>query len=76
MNYLESIKKKYGFSIRSFGILVSSGASAYHTWAHINKVIEEKGFDVSLHDVTEQIGILSVQGPNRYRMCSSAYQVP
>lgn len=26
----------------------------------------EKGFDVSLHDVSEQIGILSVQGPNRY----------
>ncbi|XP_076284985.1 E3 ubiquitin-protein ligase HERC2 isoform X2 [Lasioglossum baleicum] len=44
--------------------VVSSGAAAYHTWAHINKVIEEKGFDVSLHDVTEQIGILSVQGPN------------
>lgn len=44
--------------------IVTSGASAYHTWAHTTKVIEERGFDVSLHDVTEQIGILSVQGRN------------
>lgn len=32
----------------------------------MKKAIMEKGFDVSLHDVSEQIGILSVQGPNRY----------
>ncbi|XP_076161806.1 sarcosine dehydrogenase, mitochondrial-like isoform X3 [Ptiloglossa arizonensis] len=44
--------------------IVSSGTSAYHTWAHMSKVIEENNFDVSLHDVTEQIGLLSVQGPN------------
>lgn len=49
---------------------VSGGTAAYHTWAHMNKVIQEKGFDVSLHDVTEQIGILSVQGPNRYCIVS------
>lgn len=40
--------------------------SSYHTWAHINKVVREKDFSVSVHNVTEQIGILSVQGPNRY----------
>ncbi|XP_043254567.1 sarcosine dehydrogenase, mitochondrial isoform X1 [Colletes gigas] len=44
--------------------IVSSGISAYHTWVHMNEVIERNGFDVSLHDVTEQIGLLSVQGPN------------
>ncbi|XP_012238092.1 sarcosine dehydrogenase, mitochondrial [Bombus impatiens] len=44
--------------------IVSNGISIYHTWAHMKKVIMEKGFDVSLHDVSEQIGILSVQGPN------------
>ncbi|XP_076755351.1 sarcosine dehydrogenase, mitochondrial-like [Xylocopa sonorina] len=48
--------------------IVSSSMSTYHTWAHINKVITEKGFDVSLDDVTEQIGILSVQGPNSRRL--------
>lgn len=47
--------------------LVSGGMSSYHTRTHINKIIREKGFNVSLHDVTDQIGILSVQGPNRYR---------
>lgn len=40
--------------------------SSYHTWAHINKIVREKDFNVSVHNVTEQIGILSVQGPNRY----------
>ncbi|XP_060812640.1 sarcosine dehydrogenase, mitochondrial [Bombus pascuorum] len=44
--------------------IVSNGISIYHTWAHMKKAIMEKGFDVSLHDVSEQIGILSVQGPN------------
>ncbi|XP_054008164.1 sarcosine dehydrogenase, mitochondrial [Hylaeus anthracinus] len=44
--------------------IVSSGSSAYHTWAHMSKVIEENKFEASLHDVTEQIGLLSVQGPN------------
>ncbi|XP_014477949.1 PREDICTED: sarcosine dehydrogenase, mitochondrial isoform X2 [Dinoponera quadriceps] len=44
--------------------IVSGGMSSYHTRTHINKVIREKGFSVSLHDVTEQIGVLSVQGPN------------
>lgn len=53
--------------ILSFLISVSGGMSSYHTWAHVNKVIKEKGFNVSVHNVTEQIGILSVQGPNRYQ---------
>ncbi|XP_011689604.1 PREDICTED: sarcosine dehydrogenase, mitochondrial [Wasmannia auropunctata] len=44
--------------------IVSGGMSSYHTWAHISKVIRDKGFHVSVHNVTEQIGILSVQGPN------------
>lgn len=46
---------------------VSGGMSSYHTRTHINKIIREQAFNVSLHDVTEQIGILSVQGPNRYQ---------
>lgn len=46
--------------------------SSYYTWTHINKIIREKGFDVTLHDFTEQIGILSVQGPNRYSNLSES----
>ncbi|KAK1119400.1 hypothetical protein K0M31_013230 [Melipona bicolor] len=40
--------------------IVSNGTSIYH----MKKVITEKGFNVSLHNATEEIGILSVQGPN------------
>ncbi|XP_015176578.1 PREDICTED: sarcosine dehydrogenase, mitochondrial [Polistes dominula] len=43
--------------------IVSSGLSAYQTWAHINNVIKKNNFDVKLYDSTEQIGILSIQGP-------------
>lgn len=49
-----------------FLILVTGGMSSYHIWAHINKIVREKDFSVSVHNVTEQIGILSIQGPNRY----------
>ncbi|XP_017887261.1 sarcosine dehydrogenase, mitochondrial [Ceratina calcarata] len=51
------------FKDKAFYILTND-SSYYQTWAHMSKVIEEKGFDVTLHDVTEQIGVLSVQGPN------------
>ncbi|XP_058806146.1 sarcosine dehydrogenase, mitochondrial [Phymastichus coffea] len=44
--------------------VVSGGLSSYHTWAHIRRVIADKGFNVSLHDATDQMGILSLQGPN------------
>ncbi|KAK9296853.1 hypothetical protein QLX08_009258 [Tetragonisca angustula] len=40
--------------------IVSNGTSIYH----MKKVITEKGFNVSLHNATEEIGILSVQGPS------------
>lgn len=46
-------------------IAVCGGMSSYHTWAHIRRVVAEKGFNVSLHDATHQMGILSLQGPNR-----------
>ncbi|KAG7197764.1 hypothetical protein KM043_001583 [Ampulex compressa] len=55
------------FKDKAFYIVVG-GMSAYQAWSHVNKVIAEGAFDVSLHDVTEQIGVLSVQGPNSRRM--------
>lgn len=60
------ISQCYILLIPLFLILVSGGTSSYHTWAHIDKVVREKDFSVSVHNVTEQIGILSIQGPNRY----------
>lgn len=49
--------------------------SAYHAWTHMNKVIKERGYNVSLYDVTEQVGILSVQGPNRYRIVTILFHI-
>lgn len=32
--------------------------------AHINKAVAEQNFSVNVTDLTEQIGIISIQGPN------------
>lgn len=45
--------------------IVSDGAYASHTLAHINESIAERGFNVTVKDVRNQIGILSIQGPRR-----------
>ncbi|KAK2582795.1 hypothetical protein KPH14_005056 [Odynerus spinipes] len=50
------------FKSKAFYI-VSSGMSAYRTWAHVHNVIKQKNFNVTLHNATEQIGVLSIQGP-------------
>ncbi|XP_066595213.1 sarcosine dehydrogenase, mitochondrial [Prorops nasuta] len=42
--------------------IVTGGLSAYHSFTHINKIITDKGFNASLHDATETIGVLSLQG--------------
>ncbi|KDR18080.1 Sarcosine dehydrogenase, mitochondrial, partial [Zootermopsis nevadensis] len=51
------------FKGRGFYI-VTNGLSAYHTWAHIYRILSEKNFKVGLTDLSEKIGVLSVQGPN------------
>ncbi|CAB0037881.1 unnamed protein product [Trichogramma brassicae] len=48
--------------------IVSAGLSSYHTWAHIRRVIAEKGFNVSLSDATNQMGVLSLQGQNSQKI--------
>lgn len=39
--------------------------SAYQTWAHMRNIIKRKQFQVSLHTATDQMGILSIEGPER-----------
>lgn len=46
--------------------LVSGGASASQTWAHISSAIEKKKFRVSLTNMSGKIGLLALQGPKRY----------
>lgn len=43
--------------------IVTNGLSAYHTWAHIHCILSEENFKVGLTDLSEKIGVLSVQGP-------------
>jgi hypothetical protein len=45
--------------------IVTNGLSAYHTWAHIHCILSEENFKVGLTDLSEKIGVLSVQGPKR-----------
>lgn len=51
------------FQGRGFYVM-TPGGSSYHTWAHIKSVLSEKKFNVQFTDVSEKVGVLSVQGPN------------
>lgn len=44
--------------------VVSGGATSQHTHAHVLQALHERGFRVDVEDVTNRIGVLSVQGPN------------
>lgn len=51
------------FANRSYYI-VADGDSAYQTLTHIRAVIKSKKFDATVKDVSEDFGIISVQGRN------------
>ncbi|XP_026462833.1 sarcosine dehydrogenase, mitochondrial-like [Ctenocephalides felis] len=57
-NITDPIFKGRGFYI------VAGGASAYHTYVHIKSILREKNFKCHIRDVTDQMGVLSIQGPN------------
>ena len=42
--------------------LAIGGAIGEHAWGHINDVIYEQKFNVNLKDISESVGMLSVQG--------------
>lgn len=43
---------------------MAGGASAHHTLTHFREAIAEKKFDARVNDVTDQLGVISIQGPN------------
>ncbi|KAL0275940.1 UNVERIFIED_CONTAM: hypothetical protein PYX00_003646 [Menopon gallinae] len=59
---VDPILKGRGFYI------VAGGAVASHTQTHIRHVIKQKGFRVTVDNVTTCIGVLSIQGPNSRRL--------
>ncbi|XP_065339541.1 sarcosine dehydrogenase, mitochondrial [Cloeon dipterum] len=51
------------FKGRGFYLAVG-GASAQHSWAHINWVLKERQFKAQVSDLSQGMGLLSIQGPN------------
>uniref|UniRef100_A0AAY4AB01 Sarcosine dehydrogenase n=1 Tax=Denticeps clupeoides TaxID=299321 RepID=A0AAY4AB01_9TELE len=43
--------------------LAVGGAVAQHNWSHIQTVLQDRGFRCSLIDQSEQMGMISIQGP-------------
>lgn len=46
--------------------VVAGGATGHQTYAHMKSEIEKKQFRCSLIDVTDKMGVLSIQGPKRW----------
>lgn len=45
--------------------LAVGGAAAQHNWSHINTVLQDQKFQCQLMDSSEDLGMLSIQGPAR-----------
>ncbi|XP_030387177.1 sarcosine dehydrogenase, mitochondrial [Scaptodrosophila lebanonensis] len=43
--------------------IVAGGASAFYTYSVLMKEMRRKGFDANLHDITAEMGVISIQGP-------------
>uniref|UniRef100_A0A0K8UZQ0 Sarcosine dehydrogenase, mitochondrial n=2 Tax=Bactrocera latifrons TaxID=174628 RepID=A0A0K8UZQ0_BACLA len=43
--------------------IVAGGASAYYTYSTLLAEIRQKGFNVTLRDITSDLGVISIQGP-------------
>lgn len=43
--------------------LAIGGAIGEHAWCHLKDVIFDNKFDVELQDISESVGLLSIQGP-------------
>ncbi|XP_002158472.3 sarcosine dehydrogenase, mitochondrial [Hydra vulgaris] len=48
--------------------LAIGGAIGEHAWGHIQDVIHNKKFNVKLVDISEEVGMLSIQGPNSRKL--------
>lgn len=48
--------------------IVAGGASAYYTYSTLQGELRRKGFNAQLTDVTADLGVISIQGPNSRRI--------
>lgn len=56
--------------------VVAGGASGYHTLSHLRKEIEKKNFKAHVTDVTDKLGVLSIQGPKSGEILQSITECP
>lgn len=45
--------------------LAIGGGIGQHSWCHIHNILHDKQYDVKLEDLSEKMGMLSIQGPKR-----------
>ena len=43
--------------------IVAGGASAYYTYISLSSEIRRMGFNARVHDITQELGVISIQGP-------------
>lgn len=46
--------------------LAIGGGVAEHNWNHIRTVLQDQGFNCQLTDHSEDMGMISIQGPKRW----------
>ncbi|KAG8194546.1 hypothetical protein JTE90_013293 [Oedothorax gibbosus] len=61
----------FGSEVEKGFYIAAGGAAAQQNWTHINNVIQDEKFNVSITDVTEGFGLLSIQGPKSRELLQS-----
>ncbi|KAF5294011.1 hypothetical protein FQA39_LY13565 [Lamprigera yunnana] len=56
--------------------IVAGGASGYHTVCHLKKEIQRKEFKAVITDVTDKLGVLSIQGPKSREILQAITESP
>ncbi|KAK4886911.1 hypothetical protein RN001_003182 [Aquatica leii] len=56
--------------------IVAGGASGYHTVCHLKKEIQKKNLKAVITDVTDKLGVLSIQGPKSREILQSITEAP
>lgn len=57
---------------KGFYITVN-GDATYHTFAHIRNAIEDGGFNAQIIDSSQDMSMISIQGPNRWQSCFDSF---
>ncbi|XP_066146698.1 sarcosine dehydrogenase, mitochondrial [Euwallacea fornicatus] len=56
--------------------VVAGGLSGYHTKSHLRKQLYKKGFKSRITEITDRLGILSIQGPKSRELLQSVTESP